>query len=74
MYLPHLWEILTHAQLLGTTKKKDNGLYKHKSLSGNQELGLRLTDEAHFPTRKSRLRQVALISNVQKPTQRLKEN
>jgi len=68
-------QILTYPNLLGTTKSKDSGLCKHRGLR-KIKAQVKLIDKDYFlhEASLSRLGDMAVLSNVQKPVQRVKEN
>lgn len=66
---------MAHPHILGDTKNKEGGLDKHKGLRDNEEVGM--SSMIRFVIYMRPLCQegcMAVLSNMQKPTQRVKEN
>lgn len=68
--------MLANPQLLRDTKNKERCLGHHKGFKRQPRASTELKDKVH-PLQKatlSRLGEVAVLSNAQKPTERIKEN
>lgn len=68
------WQVLAHPQLLGTTMFKNGSLDNHKYFETQLGALAGLIDEVLLHRWiLSRLREVVVLSNMQKPTQKVKE-